>query len=64
LIPLILLTFSFKAALYGSSSLILLALFEWPTLLGHAIFEGLWLVIPLRLALFAWLAYRWFRLVR
>jgi hypothetical protein len=64
LIPLILLTYSFKAALYGSSLLILLALVEWPTLLAHAAFEGLWLVVPLRLALFAWLAFRWYRLVR
>ncbi len=64
LIPLIILTFSFKAGLYGASLLILLGLLEWPTLLGHAIFEGLYLIIPLRLALFAWLAYRWYRLVQ
>ncbi len=64
LIPLILLTFSFKAALYGASLLILLALLEWPTLLAHAIFAGLWLIVPLRLAMFAWLGYRWYRLVR
>lgn len=64
LIPLILLTFSFKAAFYGSSALILLALLEWPTLLAHAIFAGLWLIVPLRMALFAWLAFRWYRLVR
>ena len=64
LIPLILLTFSFKAGLYSSTLLILLALLEWPTLLAHAIFEGLWLIVPLRMALFAWLAFRWYRLLR
>ena len=64
LIPLILLTYSFKAALYGSVLMIFLALLEWPTLLSHAIFEGLWLIVPLRLALFAWLGLRWYRLVR
>ena len=64
LIPLVLLTSSFRAGLYGASLLILLALLEWPTLLAHGIFEGLWLVVPLRLALFAWLGHRWYRLVR
>jgi hypothetical protein len=64
LIPLILLTLPFKSALYGSGGLILIALLEWPTLLAHAAFEGLWLIVPLRLALFAWLGWCWYRQTR
>jgi hypothetical protein len=64
LIPLILLTLPFQAALYGVSGLILLTLIEWPTLLAHAFFSGLWVIVPLRLALFAWLGFRWYRQIR
>lgn len=63
-IPLILLTFSFRAGVYSAALLILLALLEWPTLLAHAVFEGLWVTVPLRLVLFAWMGFRWYRLVR
>ena len=62
LIPLILLTLPFQAAFYGVSGLILLTLIEWPTLLAHAFFTGLWVIVPLRLAFFAWLGFRWYRL--
>jgi len=64
LIPLILLTLPFQAAFFGASGLILLALIEWPTLLAHAFFDGLWVIVPLRLALFVWLGFRWYRLTR
>lgn len=64
LIPLILLTLPPKSAIYGASGLILLTLLEWPTLLGHGVFAGLWLIVPLRLLLFAWLGWRWYRLIR
>ncbi len=64
LIPLILLTLSFKTAFYAVSGLILLTLIEWPTLLAHAIFAGLWVIVPLRLVLFAWLGFHWYRLTR
>ena len=60
LIPLTLLTLPFQAAFYGVGGIILLALIEWPTLLAHAFFEGLWIIVPLRLALFAWLGFRWY----
>jgi hypothetical protein len=29
-------------------------------LLAYLILEGLWLVVPLRTALFAWLPFRWY----
>jgi hypothetical protein len=64
LLPLILLTLPFRTALYGAGGLILVALLEWPTLLAHAVFDGLWLVVPLRLLLFIWLGRQWYRLIR
>ena len=64
LIPLILLTLPPKSALYGAGGLILLTLLEWPTLLAHGAFSGLWFIVPVRLLLFAWLGLRWYRLVR
>ncbi len=63
LIPLILLTLPLRKAFYGAAGLILLALLEWPTLLAHAVFVGLWLIVPLRLALFAWLGVQWHRTI-
>ncbi len=64
LIPLVLLTLPIKAALYGCMGLIFLTLVEWPTLLARSVFEGLWVIVPLRLGLFAWFGARWYRLLR
>lgn len=64
LIPLILLTLPFKPAFLGTAALILVALIEWPTLLAHQAFEGLWVVIPVRMLLFAWLGWWWYRQIR
>ena len=64
MIPLILLTLPLKRAVYATGGLILLTLLEWPTLLAHAFFEGLWVIVPLRLLVFAWLGYQWYGMVR
>jgi hypothetical protein len=64
LIPLILLTLPLKRAVYAAGGLILLNLVEWPTLMGHGISVGLFVIVPLRLLIFAWLGRQWYRLTR
>lgn len=64
LIPLILLTLPLMRAVYAAGGLILLNLIEWPTLLGHGFYQGLWVIVLLRLLLFAWTGWQWYWMVR
>lgn len=64
LLPLILLTLPVKTGLLLSTGLTLLTLIEWPLLLARHIFTALWFIVPLRLLLFALLAWNWFKISR
>jgi hypothetical protein len=59
LIPLILLTLTERKALILCLALILVTLLEWPTFLKHDLWQGLWLIIPLRTAIFGVLLWNW-----
>ncbi len=64
LMPLILLTLPVKRSVYAAGGLIFLTLLEWPTLLAHGFFDGLWLIVPLRLLIFIWLGVQWYGMTR
>jgi len=64
LIPLILLTLAEKRALLLCLTLSLVTLLEWPTFLKHDIWQGLWLVVPLRTLIFGVLLWNWIRQTR
>jgi hypothetical protein len=64
LLPLILLTLSERRALWLCLALILVTLLEWPTFLKHDLWQGLWLVVPLRMAIFGLLFFNWLPLTR
>lgn len=62
LLPLILLTLPVKQGLTFALSLTLLTLIEWPLLLGRHLFDALWVIAPLRMILFALLAFQWIKI--
>ncbi len=62
LLPLILLTLPAKPGLTFSLSITLLTLIEWPLLLGRHLFDALWVIAPLRILIFALLAYHWIKI--
>ncbi|HEX7567339.1 MAG TPA: glycosyltransferase 87 family protein [Anaerolineaceae bacterium] len=61
LIPIILLTLTERKAIWLCVALILVTLLEWPIFLKHDIWQGLWLIVPLRLLIFAILLWNWIR---
>ncbi len=61
LLPLILLSLPEERAFTITLLLVLITVLEWPFLLAHHIYAGLWVVIPARVGLFAWLIYLWYR---
>jgi hypothetical protein len=61
LIPLILLTFSWEKGMRWAILLVLLTVFEWPLTLGRQAWVALWVIVPLRMALFAVLLYGWYK---
>lgn len=62
-IPLILLSLPLRTAVFSVTALILVALVEYPVLLGRHFYESLWVIVPLRLIFFVWLGWRWQRLI-
>jgi len=64
LLPLILLTLAEKRGLVICLGLILVTLLEWPTFLKHDLWQGLWLIVPLRMILFCLLLWCWIPLTR
>jgi hypothetical protein len=64
LIPLILLTLTEKRALALCLALTLVTLLEWPTFLKHDLWQGLWLIVPLRTLIFAALLWNWIGLTQ
>lgn len=61
LIPLILLSFTWEKGMRWTLLLVLLTIFEWPLVLGRHAWAGLWLIVPLRLLLFAVLLWNWYQ---
>jgi hypothetical protein len=61
LIPLILLSFSWEKGMRWTLLLVLLTIFEWPLVLGRHAWVGLWVIVPLRMLLFAVLLYGWYK---
>jgi hypothetical protein len=64
LLPLTLLTLPEKKALLLCLALTLVTLLEWPTFLKHDIWQGLWIIVPLRTLIFGTLLWNWKRLTR
>jgi hypothetical protein len=64
LIPLILLTFPVEKGFFWSVLLTFLTLIEWPTLLKHNLFVGLWFIVPARIIIFLVLIANWFRVIK
>jgi hypothetical protein len=64
LLPLVLLTLPEKKALLLCLALILVTLLEWPTFLKHDIWQGLWIIVPLRTLIFGTLLWNWIRQTR
>ncbi|OJX46959.1 MAG: hypothetical protein BGO78_15790 [Chloroflexi bacterium 44-23] len=63
LFPLILLTFKFNSMLLYLFSLSLITIIEWPFLLTHHLFLGLWLVVPIRMLLLIGMILQWIPIV-
>ena len=64
LLPLVLLALPLRAGVLMAIVLVLVSLLEWPVMLSRGIFEGLWLVIPLRVILTILLALEFWFVVR
>jgi len=64
LIPLVLLTFPVEKGFFWCMLLILLTLIEWPTLLKHNLFVGLWIIVPARILIFFVLIANWYRVIK
>lgn len=64
LIPLVLLTFPVEKGFFWCMLLILLTMIEWPTLLKHNLFVGLWLIVPARILIFFVLIANWYRVIK
>ena len=63
LIPIILLTFPTPKAIFLNLIMLLLALLEWPTLLGHQLFIFMGPLALLRSLLFIFLIYAWYPII-
>ncbi len=61
LLPLALLTLPERRGLWICLGLTLVTLLEWPTLLARHIWEGLYLIVPLRSLIFLILLWSWVR---
>ncbi len=61
LLPLALLTLPERRGLWICLGLTLVTLLEWPTLLARHIWEGLYLIVPLRTLIFLLLLWSWVR---
>jgi len=59
LLPLICLSLPIQKALILTFGLFLITFIEWPLLLTHHFFEGLWVVVPIRLLFFILLVILW-----
>jgi hypothetical protein len=64
LMPLILLTLGESRSIWLTLALIFITLLEWPTFLKHNLWDGLWLVVPFRIAIFVALLWFWTRQTR
>ena len=64
LLPLILLTLPERQGLWLCLALIFITLLEWPTFLKHNIWEGLYIIVPLRIGVFIVLLWKWIRQAR
>ena len=64
LLPLILLALPLRTGMLMAIVLVLVSLMEWPVMLSRGYFEGLWLVIPLRVILSILLALEFWFVVR
>lgn len=64
LIPLVLLSLPYEKGFFWMMLLLLITLFEWPTLLKHNLFGGLWIVVPARLLIFGILIFLWYQQTR
>ncbi|MHB8134266.1 MAG: hypothetical protein ACYDH1_08595 [Anaerolineaceae bacterium] len=63
-LPLIVLTLPLNAAILFAFGISLITFIEWPFLLSHRIFEGLWLVVPIRLILLTGMILQWYKQIR
>ena len=63
LVPLILLALPFRMGVMMAVVLVLVNLLEWPVLLSRGVFDGLWLVVPVRFILTALLAFELWNVV-
>lgn len=59
LLPIILLTLPPNKGWFISFLFLLLTLIEWPLLLKHGLWMGLWVIVPLRIAIFIYLIFCW-----
>lgn len=64
LLPLICLSLPITPTIFLSFGLFFVTLIEWPLLLTHHFFEGLWVIVPLRIILFLGLILAWYRIAR
>jgi hypothetical protein len=64
LIPLILLTLPHEKGMFMVILLSLVTLFEWPFVLTHHLYAGMWLIVPARMALLVWLIVQWQAITR
>jgi hypothetical protein len=62
LLPLILLSIPPTKSLLLTFGLLFVSLIEWPVLLSHHYFAGLWVIVPIRLTLFVILIFLWWQL--
>ncbi len=59
LLPFILLILPSNKGWFISFLLLLLTLIEWPLLLKHGLWMGLWVIVPLRIIIFIYLIFSW-----
>ncbi len=64
LFPLILVTLPFNSMLIFLFSISLITITEWPFLLSHHFFLGLWLIVPIRILLLIGMILQWIPLSR
>ena len=64
MIPLILLSLQIERALIWISLLTFVTLLEWPLVLTHHFYLGMWVIVPARMAIFVALIAQWYRLTR
>ncbi len=64
LTPLICLSLPYHTTIYLCFGLFLVTLIEWPLLLTHHLFQGLWIIVPIRMVLLIALIFVWYRITR